>query len=336
MTAKIFEFCGCDVHKHQIEVAWLTLSGQKFLHGSFSNTPEGTQRFWNKCIRLGTTNVAMESTSIYWKAFYKACPKSITPIVFNSATIKLKTRPKTDVKDAMWIARCLRAGFISPSSIDLGKANKIKELCRLRHSIVEEITRKKNNIHKILDEYQRKLATFSSGLNTHFALYTITILAQGGSFENLIESCPTIRLRNLIEKNRDALKAFLSPALPSEAQLALDLALRGLLERAQACSRIDQQLAKNLKEASIRNSLNILNSIPGISGVSALHLLFEIGRIDRFPSKRQLFHGLDYVPEFTVQVEKLPGGILPSEGILMFVGCFFKLLVLPLGRRITR
>ncbi|MHA1228991.1 MAG: IS110 family transposase [Candidatus Hodarchaeales archaeon] len=288
MTEDIFEFCGCDVHKHQIEVAWLTLTGQKFLHGSFENTPEGNHRFWKECTRLGTTKVAMESTSIYWKAFYKSCPNSITPIVFNSATIKLKTRPKTDVKDAMWIARCLRAGFIFPSNIEFGKANEIKELCRLRNAIVEEITRKKNNIHKILDEHQRKLSTFSSGMNTHFALYVITILAQGGSLKDLVDNCPTKRIRNSIDKNSKALKSFLEPEVPPEARLALDLALRGLIERAQACSRIDSQLVKKLTDPSIRKSLQILNSVPGISGISALHLLFEIGRIDRFPSKRNI------------------------------------------------
>jgi transposase len=126
-----------------IEVAWLDVTGKDFLHGSFENTPEGNRRLWDECLRLGTTKLAMESTSIYWRALYKVCPDSITAMVFNSATIKLKTRPKTDVKDAMWIARCLRAGFISPSNIDLGKANEIKELCRLRNSFVEEITRKK-------------------------------------------------------------------------------------------------------------------------------------------------------------------------------------------------
>ncbi len=143
MKTQIFEFCGCDVHKKMIEVAWLDITGKVFLHGSFENSPEGNQRLWKECLRLGTTKVAMESTSIYWRAVYKSCPKSITVMVFNSATIKLKTRPKTDVKDAMWIARCLRAGFISPSNIDLGKATEIKELCRLRNSIVEEITAKK-------------------------------------------------------------------------------------------------------------------------------------------------------------------------------------------------
>lgn len=84
------------------------------------------------------------------------------------------------------------------------------------------------------------------------------------------------------------MKKFLSPPLHLEARLTLVIALRGLLERAQASSKVDRQLAQRLKEPSIRESLNILNSIPGVSGVIALHLLFEIGRTDRFPSKRQI------------------------------------------------
>jgi len=314
MKTQIFEFCGCDVHKKMIEVAWLDITGKDFLHGSFENSPEGNQRLWKECLRLGTTKAAMESTSIYWRAVYKSCPESITAMVFNSATIKLKTRPKTDVKDAMWIARCLRAGFISPSNIELGKATEIKELCRLRNTIVEEITRKKNHIHKILDEFQRKPSSFSSSLNTHFALYVVTTLAQGGTIDDLKANCHTTRLRNAVNKNREVLKTFLSPSLPLESRLTLELALRGLLERAQACVKIDSQLAQRLKEPSIRESLGILNSIPGISGVSALHLLFEIGRIDRFPSKRQIVSWAGLCPRIYSSGGKTSRGHITKQG----------------------
>ncbi len=314
MKTQIFEFCGCDVHKKMIEVAWFDVTGKDFLHGSFENSPEGNRRLWEECLRLGTSKVAMESTSIYWRALYKSCPESITVMVFNSSTIKLKTRPKTDVKDAMWIARCLRAGFISPSNIDLGKSTEIKELCRLRNSIVEEITRKKNVIHKVLDEFQRKPSTFSSSISTHLALYAVTVLAQGGTFNDLKANCPTTRLRNAVEKKEKALKTFLTPALPSEARLTLEIALRGLLERAQACSVIDSRLAQNLKEPSIRESLSILNSIPGISGVSALHLLFEIGRIDRFPSKSQITSWAGLCPRIYSSGGKTSRGHITKRG----------------------
>jgi transposase len=142
----------------------------------------------------------------------------------------------------------------------------------------------------------------------------VAVLAQGGTFQNLIENCPTTRLKNSIEKNQEQLKSFLSPPLPFEAQLSLDLTLRGLLERAQAGLRIEAQLAKKLKDPSIHESLQILNSIPGISGVSALHLLFEIGRVDRFPSKRQIVSWAGLCPRIYSSGGKTSRGHITKQG----------------------
>ncbi|MHA1227440.1 MAG: transposase [Candidatus Hodarchaeales archaeon] len=80
----------------------------------------------------------------------------------------------------------------------------------------------------------------------------------------------------------------MSSLLLFEVQLKLELVLRGLLERIRACSEVDSELVKKVKDPSIRGSLEILNSIPGISGISALHLLSEIECIDRFHSKRHV------------------------------------------------
>ena len=101
MNSISYEFCGCDVHKTNIEVAWLDVTGQHFKHGSFKNSQTGNKLFWRTCRRLETKYVAMESTGIYWKGLQRSHPNLIETIVFNSATIKLKTRPKTDTKDAM-------------------------------------------------------------------------------------------------------------------------------------------------------------------------------------------------------------------------------------------
>ena len=314
MKKLVYEFCGCDVHKELIEVAWLDITGKNFLHGSYNNTPEGNQLFWQECDRLQTRKVAMESTGIYWKALYNSCSKAIVPMVFNAATIKLKTRPKTDIKDAMWIARCLRADFISPSNISSGEANQIKDLCRLRASIVEEITRKKNNIHKILDEFQRKLSSFTSGMNTQLALFAVTILAQQGSFIDLKEQATTTRVRNAINKNQIALKSFLAPPLPLNASLTLELALRGLLERSEACLKVEEQLSKMIKTPLIRQSVLILNSIPGISGISALQLYIEIGRVDRFPNKRQIVAWAGLCPRVSSSGGKTFRGRITKRG----------------------
>jgi len=146
------------------------------------------------------------------------------------------------------------------------------------------------------------------------ALYAVTTLAQGGAINDLKENCHRTRLKNSIRKKQKALKAFLSPPLPSESRLSLELSLRGLLERAQACVKIDSQLTENLKESSIREFLDILNSVPGVSGVTALHLLFEIGRIDRFPSKRQIVSWAGLCPRIHSSGGKTSRGHITKRG----------------------
>jgi transposase len=304
LNTNVFEFCGCDVHKSTIEVAWLDLSGQIFRHGTFENTPEGNHRFWMECQRFNTKQVAMESTGIYWKALYRSTPDSIQVHIFNSAIIKLKTRPKTDVQDSMWIARCLRAGFIQPSAISLGRSNEIKSLCRLRVRIVEEITTFKNQIHTVLDEYQRKLPTFTSGMNTQLALNAITVLSQQGSYSDLLKQVQGKRFQNAVQKNKKAIKPFLTPILPPEAALTLELALRGLLDRSRACYEVELNLSQIVQAPTIRADLELLVSIPGFSGVSALQLYVELGRIDRFISKRQVVSWAGLCPRI-----KSSGGI---------------------------
>src|SRR4051794_32231163 len=65
----------------------------------------------------GVTIAAMESTSTYWKpAFY--CLEQVLEVwLCNAAHIKAVQRPKTDVKDAEWIAQLLEHGLIQPSFV---------------------------------------------------------------------------------------------------------------------------------------------------------------------------------------------------------------------------
>lgn len=57
-----------------------------------------------------------------------------------------------------------------------------------------------------------------------------------------------------------------------------------------------------------------MNSIPGISGVSALQLLFEIGRIDRFPSKRNIVSWAGLCPRIYSSGGKTSRGHITKRG----------------------
>ncbi|MFX0095015.1 MAG: IS110 family transposase [Candidatus Hodarchaeota archaeon] len=314
MSDPLFEFCGCDVHKDQIEVAWLDVTGAIFRHGTYSNTPAGVKLFWKECLQLSTRKVAMESTGIYWKALYDTCPPNIDKLVFNPATIKLKTRPKTDTKDAMWIARCLRAGFLKPSNISIGRHRELKDLCRLRTKIVDEITKHKNTIQKILSEYQRVLTSFTSNMNTQLALHALEALATQRDFSTWFDHLPSKRLRNSATKHHRALKQFLTPSLPASVAFQLELALRAILERAQACTRVERQFSQALQEPTIRTPVAFISSIPGFSGVSALHLYIELGNVHRFPTKRHLVSWAGICPRVRSSGGKTSYGRITKQG----------------------
>lgn len=314
MKIHVFEFCGCDVHKKFIEVAWFDISGQNFLHGQYKNTVEGNKLFWEECRRLGTKKVAMESTGIYWKAFYKSHPDNIETIVFNSASIKLKTRPKTDVRDAMWIARCLRAEFINPSNITTGETDEIKSLCRLRNRIVEEMTNYKNKIHSIIDKNQKDLKSFTSTMNTQIAMVVLTVLAVKGDFKDVNAIFKGRRQFNLVQRKKKEITLFLKPKLIDNDAFELDLAIRGLLERSQACSEVERKLMEYIQKPSIHKNIEQLNSIVGFSGISSLQLFIELGNVERFPTSKQIVAWTGLCPTVKSSGGKTTRGHITKRG----------------------
>lgn len=198
----------------------------------------------------------------------------------------------------------MRVGFIQLSSITIGRSNQIKSLCRLQIRIVEEITLFKNQIHTVLDEYQRKLPTFTSGMNTQLALHAITVLSQQGSYNDLENQVRGKRLQNAVQRKKTAIEAFLTPLMPLEAALTLKLSLRGLLDRSRACYDVEQNLSQIVQDPTIRKDLEFLVTIPGISGVNALQLYVELGRIERFTSNRHVVSWAGLCPRI-----KSSGGI---------------------------
>jgi transposase len=190
----------------------------------------------------------------------------------------------------------------------------LKDLCRLRTKILDEITRHKNTIQKILAEYQRVLTSFTSTMNTQLALHALEALASQRAFTEWMAYLPSKRLRQSAIKHQQDLKAFLTPPLPAYAAFQLELALRAVLERAQACTHVEAKMSQALQEPTIRDSVAFISSIPGFSGVSALHLYIEIGNIERFPTKRHLVSWAGICPRIKSSGGKTSHGRITKRG----------------------
>ena len=104
----------------------------------------------------------MESTGVFWKPVFNILEKDFEVILANAARIKNVPGLKTDRKDARWIARLLRYGLVPASFIPPRNIRELRDLTRTRKKLIEEMTRQKNRIHKILQDANIKLSSVAT------------------------------------------------------------------------------------------------------------------------------------------------------------------------------
>jgi len=75
-----------------------------------------------KLKEMGVTDVAMQSSGIYWKPVFNVFnPLGLKVVVVNAAHIKNVPGRKTDMNDSRWIAELHRFGLIRASFIPDGE-----------------------------------------------------------------------------------------------------------------------------------------------------------------------------------------------------------------------
>jgi transposase len=75
------------------------------------------QELANWLRQFGVTQVAMESSGVYWKPVWNILEGQFTVVLVNAQHIKNVPGRKTDQKDAEWIAQLLQHGLLRPSYV---------------------------------------------------------------------------------------------------------------------------------------------------------------------------------------------------------------------------
>ncbi len=182
MEVMVKNCCGLDVHQKSITACILTgkLSVQKPKkeQRSFGTTTFELQRLLQWIRDYEVTHVLMESTGQYWKPVWNILDvPDLKLILANAQHIKNVPGRKTDMKDAEWIAQLGRMGLINPSYVPEKKIQELRSYTRHRSSVKEEITKRKNEIHNILQRANIKLTSYLSNIfgKTGTALLTLFI-----------------------------------------------------------------------------------------------------------------------------------------------------------------
>lgn len=279
---------GCDVHKSMVMSCILT--------GDFNEQPRKEIRDFGTMTKEILTmanwfldnevyDVAMESTGVYWKPIFNILEsKGIKVVLVNARHIKNLPGRKTDIKDAQWIAELFRTGLISPSFIPPKEIRELRDLNRTRRKLVEEKTRIKNRIEKVLQDSNIKLSSVVSNVFGVSGRALISSLSdQTQLTPDDISSMVKGQLKNKVNQIGDAMEGKFSET----NKFLLKQHLRHLDFLEISIAEIDLKIEENMM--AFQTESELIQSIPGISKIAASSIIAEIGAdMSRFPNEHHL------------------------------------------------
>jgi len=299
--------CGVDVHKRFLVATILSRDGTKQTQ-RFRMNPEELSQFRTWVVENGCEQVAVESTGIYWIPVLNAIEGYVDMILANAYKIKNTSRPKTDLTDSEWMAELCLNGMIKPSRIFPKDDRDLRSLTRARERYVNDTTREKNRIHKLLDSCNIRLSSVLSNMFGKVGRYVLEGLLDGKDIDEIIEGIPVKRLMKKADQIREAIKNGLDI---TKIQL-----IRGSLELIAALEKRVDELEAEIRRRVIhkKEDIRILMSVPGIGFISAVTILAEIGDFRDFEKPEKLAAWCGLVPSVYQSADKLITGKITKHG----------------------
>ena len=302
---------GIDIAKRSHEACILDTSGKmKGKPFSFPNSHSGADTLLSQIQKHNPDSLpiefGMEATGHYWLALYSRLIQDgftvhvINPIQSDSLRNLYIRKTKTDMVDAFLIAEVIRFGRFSQTSLAEPDLIALRQLCRYRFCLVDQISDVKRKVVSLLDQVFPEYETLFSDI---FGRSSRTMLADFSTPEEFL-AVDTERLASILartsrgrlglkqaNKIQDAARQSFGVKLGVEAlvfELRQLVAQIGFLEEQLAA--LGDQISQYYDRFPCT-----LHTVPGIGKILAAAILSEIGDAVRFsaPEKLVAFAGID-------------------------------------------
>ena len=285
---------GLDIHQAQITACALIEDSDgstRIEHRQFGGFKRDRRELASWVASLRPDEVVLESTGIYWKSPYAALEAvGIRAKVVNARHVKNVPGRKTDVGDAHWLATLARAGLLRGSFVPPAKLRELRLIARQRQKLVGQLASEKNRLHKVLTDSGIRLGVVVSDLHGKSARAMVKAIITGQPPHEVLKLAST-RLKASREEIFDALQGELT----ASHCFVLDELMRHIEEIEARIARFDIRLLAELE--SERNTLALLQTIPGVDLIGAAMLLIEIGtNMDAFGSADRLASWIGICP----------------------------------------
>lgn len=236
---------GLDVHKKTVVACCLSgEAGAKVKREvrSFPTMTADLLALADWLASQGITTVAMESTGEYWKPVYALLEDRFTVLVVNAQHIRNVPGRKTDVKDAEWIADLLRHGLVKGSFIPPLPQRDLRDLTRQRTNLVTERATVVNQLQKVLEWANLKLAGVASDIMGVSARAMLEAIVGGEGDPKVLADLAQGRLR----AKRAALEQALSGRVRAHHRFLLAEHLTHLDFLDEQIARFDEHISVHL------------------------------------------------------------------------------------------
>jgi len=278
---------GLDVHQAMV-VACIVKgpleSKSKVEIREFSTVLSGLLALQDWLSEEGCTDVAMESTGVYWKPINNVLESTCDITLGNARHIKNLPGRKTDINDARWIAELHRSGLIRKSFVAPQAIRELRDLTRYRKKLKGTETSERNRILKILEDANIKISTYMTDVFGVSGRLMLNALINGEVIEaaHLAELAKG-RLRIKIPELTQALNGRVTKHHRNIIKKSLDHVI--FLE--QQIAEIESDMEQYF--APYQNEIKLLDTIPGVGLHVARVILAEIGPdMSVFPSEAHI------------------------------------------------
>jgi transposase len=277
---------GLDVHKKTV-VACVIVPGvkgkpQKAIR-TFGTMTDDLLALGDWLAEREVTQVAMESTGVYWQPIWNLLEERFTLLLVNAYHVKQVPGRKTDVGDCEWIADLLRHGLLTGSFVPDRSQRELRELTRYRTALMQERAAEVNRLQKTLEGANIKLAAVATDVLGKSGRQILEALVAGGTAAGDLAQLARGRMRDKIPQLERALTGSFRPH--QQFMVARHVAFIDDLD--ELVAQVSAEIAERLRPAEA--DVELLDEVTGIGRPTAEVWLAEVGSdLERFPTHGHL------------------------------------------------
>lgn len=264
---------GLDVHKDSVFLCVVNDSGKIFECKYGVLTPD-LDRLSSDMQRYGVSELAMESTSIYWMPIWRVLEEMFDQKLVNPYFIKQLPGRKTDVKDAEWIATCVYKELIRGSYVPEPIIQELRQYDRRIFDLNKEIVYKLVKQDACLQRCNIRISNYVSTIDSKSYKGVVELLSQGITDPEELIKC--IHGRTINKHGRSTLLSALTgvvTAVDSDIIRMLMIEINMLQAHKAEC----QEKMTTLCKLHYPKQLSQLQTIPGVKERTATSIIAEVG-----------------------------------------------------------